>query len=75
MGLDTVELIIEIETKFRVSIPDREAEKMFTLEKVSDWLFLNIETKLPSKDLKNDFLAKFNQVFKEFTWIKNRVVS
>jgi len=31
MGMDTVELIMKIEDRFQISIPDSEAEKMVTV--------------------------------------------
>lgn len=36
MGLDSVELIMEIEKHFSISIPDREAEKAYTVGKLVD---------------------------------------
>ncbi|MGG9960737.1 acyl carrier protein [Ferruginibacter sp. SUN106] len=36
MGLDSVELIMEVEKHFSISIPDREAEKAYTVGKLVD---------------------------------------
>ncbi|GAB2825112.1 acyl carrier protein [Ferruginibacter profundus] len=36
MGLDSVELILEVENHFSISIPDREAEKAYTVGKLVD---------------------------------------
>lgn len=36
MGLDSVELIMEIEKHFSISIPDRDAEKAYTVGKLVD---------------------------------------
>ena len=36
MGLDSVELIIEVEKYFSISIPDREAEKAYTVGRLVD---------------------------------------
>jgi hypothetical protein len=36
MGLDSVELIVEVEKHFSISIPDREAEKAYTVGKLVD---------------------------------------
>ncbi|GAB3836265.1 acyl carrier protein [Hymenobacter jeollabukensis] len=36
MGLDTVELIYELETYFGLAIPDREAEQMGTVQQLAD---------------------------------------
>lgn len=38
MGLDTVELVMEIEDTFEVKIPDADAERMMTPGDVADWL-------------------------------------
>ncbi len=38
MGLDSVELIIAFEKYFKVDIPDREAEKMYGISDVVDYL-------------------------------------
>jgi len=36
MGLDSIELIVEVEKYFSISIPDREAEKAYTVGKLVD---------------------------------------
>lgn len=36
MGLDSVELIMEVEKHFSISIPNREAEKAYTVGKLVD---------------------------------------
>lgn len=38
MGMDSVELVLEIEEEFGVLIPDEDAEKMLTVGEVYDWL-------------------------------------
>lgn len=42
-SLDTVELIMEFEKEFNVSIPDDEAEKIATVKDAIDFLEANIE--------------------------------
>lgn len=36
MGMDTVELIMKIENHFRIAIPNREAEKIVTVQDIYD---------------------------------------
>jgi len=36
MGLDSIELVMEVEKHFSISIPDREAEKAYTVGKLVD---------------------------------------
>ena len=43
MGLDTVELAMEIEDTFEISIPDRDAEQMNTPNDVADWLMSRLK--------------------------------
>lgn len=47
MGLDSVELVMAIEEEFGLDIPDRDAEKMFTVGDIYEWLKLRIATADP----------------------------
>jgi acyl carrier protein len=38
MGLDTVELIVEIEKRFDISIPDKDAENIATIGQLADYV-------------------------------------
>jgi acyl carrier protein len=49
MGLDSVELIIEIEKAFAIKIPDEEAEKLITVGDVHNWVWNHIEQKNSTK--------------------------
>ena len=49
MGLDTVELLVEVEKKFDISIPDKEAENIYTVADFADSVFAKIITK-PTKN-------------------------
>ena len=46
MGLDSVELVMEVEKYFRIQIPDTEAEKIYTVQDMVDTVaqHLNIES-------------------------------
>jgi acyl carrier protein len=41
MGLDTVELIVEIEKSFNISIPDEKAGRIVTVGQLADYVYLN----------------------------------
>lgn len=41
MGLDTVELIVEIEKSFDISIPDEDAERIATVGQLADYIYKN----------------------------------
>jgi acyl carrier protein len=41
MGLDAVELVLEIEEAFSIKIPDEEAEKLLTVGEVFDYILAN----------------------------------
>jgi acyl carrier protein len=49
MGLDSVELVMEIEKKFDISIPDQEAEKITTVGKMYDAVWQHLEGKYSKK--------------------------
>lgn len=42
-SLDTVELVLELEDEFGIEIPDDEAEKMFTVADVYNYLDNNVD--------------------------------
>lgn len=39
-SLDNVELIMEFEKEFNISIPDEDAEKIFTIQNAIDYIHL-----------------------------------
>jgi acyl carrier protein len=46
MGLDSVELIMTIEDKFGIAIPDTECEQIYTVQDMADfkiWLILYLK--------------------------------
>ncbi len=44
-SLDTVELVMEFEEEFELSIPDEEAEKIQTVGQAIDYIKLHLESK------------------------------
>jgi acyl carrier protein len=42
MGLDSVEILVRVEKYFGISIPDREAEKILTVQEFADCVFTKV---------------------------------
>ena len=38
MGLDTIELVLEIEEEFGIELPDSEAQSILTVGELSQWI-------------------------------------
>ena len=58
MGLDTVELVIEFEQKFRVNIPDQEAAKLVTVRQAAELILKYVQLREPERDLFGEVLAR-----------------
>lgn len=71
MGLDAVEIFLEVEKKFNVSISDAAAEKMLTVSNMVDYIFdaTRVGSQPPTKDEIYsdvcDILVKYLYVKKE----------
>jgi len=50
LGLDTVELIVEMEKQFNIAIPDREAEKIATVGQLSTYILRHQNRPLKTKE-------------------------
>ena len=57
MGLDTVDLVIEFERKFRINIPDYEAAKLATVRQAAEGILKHVQLKEPDRDLFGEVLA------------------
>jgi acyl carrier protein len=42
MGLDSVEIILKVESHFQISIPDRDAEKLETVGLLHEYVFAEL---------------------------------
>lgn len=51
MGLDSVELIVAFENYFKTEIPDREAEQMYRIDTVVDYLASVMDVKPDTADI------------------------
>jgi hypothetical protein len=63
MGLDSVDLIITFEQKFKMPIPDRDAEQMATIGDVANWFYAHLPIHPPERDLPGEMLARLHQAF------------
>ena len=61
MGLDSVELIMEVEEYFGISIPDPEAEKIFTIQKMVDTVARHLNVTNNSSELRDTVFERVNQ--------------
>ncbi len=50
VGLDSVELVLEIERRFQIEIPDRELYKMTTVGEMHRWLHRALDTTVWSEE-------------------------
>ena len=66
MGLDSVELLMSFEDKFGVSIPDAEAENIFTVQQMVDSIFEKIKLKPNNKCLSQIVFYRIRKAFEEF---------
>ena len=55
MGLDSVEILVRVEEYFGISIPDREAEKILTVQDFADCVFAKV-TFNPTEKCKSQML-------------------
>ena len=61
MGLDSVELVMEVEKYFGISIPDPEAEKIYTLQAMVDTVARHINVTDNSTELRDNIFERVNQ--------------
>lgn len=66
MGLDSVELIMEIEKHFSISIPDKKAEQIFDIDDFVKLIFGEESTEIEDNEFKKCILEKINSTLKSF---------
>ena len=69
MGLDSVELMMEIENYFGISIPDSEAEKAETVQQVVDTIAKHLNVTNNDNELRDKMLERINQAMLELQFI------
>ncbi len=66
MGLDSVELIMTIEDKFGISIPDAECEQIYTVQNMADSVFEKIKVEPNEKCLSQIVFYRIRKAFEQF---------
>ena len=66
MGLDSVELIMSIEDKFGISIPDAECEQIATVRQMVDSVFEKIKLTPNKKCLSQILFYRIRKAFEQF---------
>lgn len=65
MGLDSVELLMDIENYFGIKIPDSEAETIYTIQTMIDCVARHLNVTNDSKDLRDSIFEKVALAFQE----------
>ena len=66
MGLDSVELVMAIEDKFGIAIPDVECEQIATVQQMADSVFEKIKLKPNEKCLSQIVFYRIRKAFEQF---------
>ena len=66
MGLDSIELIVSVENRFGISIPDTECEKIATVQQMADSVFEKIKLKPNKKCLSQIVFYRIRKAFEQF---------
>ena len=61
MGLDSVELLMTFEKKFKLDIPDAVAEEIATVGDMTEWLFSMIQLNKPNKYIQEKILDSIKE--------------
>ena len=73
MGLDSVELVMAIEDKFGISIPDAECEQIATVQQMADSVFEKIKLNPNQKCLSQIVFYRIRRAFEQFENEKNTI--
>ncbi len=73
MGLDSVELLMEIENYFGIRIPDTEAEKIYTIQSMVDSVSLHLGVTNDSMELRDKVFQKVAVAFMELGWTTKEI--
>jgi acyl carrier protein len=70
MGLDSVELVMSVENKFGIRIPDADCEKIYTVQDFSDTVFKMISIHPTDKCLTQIIFYRIRKAFKNLELTK-----
>jgi acyl carrier protein len=73
MGLDSIELLMEIEKYFGISIPDNEAEKIYTVQKMVDSVAAHLNITNDSLELRDKVFRKVIVSIQELGWTTQKI--
>lgn len=71
MGLDSIELVMEIENYFGIRIPDSEAEKIYTIQNMVDAVSEHLNITNESMELRDNIFYKIILSFEKLGWATN----
>ena len=63
MGLDSVELLMQIEDEFKIKISDQDAQNIFTVGDLTNYIYQNSTIKFPDNCLKTQILNSIKSAF------------
>lgn len=70
MGLDSVELVMSVENKFGIRIPDAEYEQIYTVQDFADSVYKRISINPTEKCLTQIIFYRFRKAFKKLSFEK-----
>ena len=73
MGLDSIELLMEIENYFGISIPDAEAEKLYTIQLMVDSVAQHLKISNGDLELRDKIFLSVTTTMKELGWLVENI--
>ena len=73
MGLDSVELLMEIENYFGISIPDAEAENLYTIQLMVDSVAKHLNLSDDNLEFRDKIFLRVITTMKEFGWLAKNI--
>jgi acyl carrier protein len=73
MGLDSIELLMEVENYFGIKIPDAEAEKLYTIQTMVDSVAAHLNISNDSMELRDKIFHKVVTGMRELGWTSQKV--
>ena len=73
MGLDSVELLMEIENYFGISIPDSEAERIYTVQLMVDSVASHLDITDESMELQNQIFQRIVLCIQDLGWTTKKI--